>query len=68
MTSIMVLMLVAILAALASAGVLLLPKPKDGDALAALPAKPHKKLMLGEGIKRLLDTKVIDDRLYDWSQ
>lgn len=31
-------------------------------------AKPRKKLMLGEGIKRLRDSKVIDDRLYDWSQ
>lgn len=24
--------------------------------------------MLGEGIKKLRDTKVIDDRLYNWSQ
>lgn len=32
------------------------------------PAKPKKKIMLGEGIKKLRDTKVIDDRLYDWSQ
>lgn len=31
-------------------------------------AKPKKRLMLGEGIKKLRDTKVIDDRLYDWSQ
>lgn len=30
--------------------------------------KQKKKLMLGEGIKKLRDTKVIDDRLYDWSQ
>ena len=32
------------------------------------PAKPKKKIMLGEGIKKLKDNKVIDDRLYDWSQ
>lgn len=36
--------------------------------LKTRPAKPKKKLMLGEGIKKLRDTKVIDDRLYDWSQ
>lgn len=30
--------------------------------------KPKKKIMLGEGIKKLKDNKVIDDRLYDWSQ
>lgn len=32
------------------------------------PVKTKKKIMLGEGIKKLRDTKVIDDRLYDWSQ
>lgn len=32
------------------------------------PPKPKKKIMLGEGIKKLRDKKVIDDRLYDWSQ
>lgn len=31
-------------------------------------AKPKSKIMLGEGIKKLRDRKVIDDRLYDWSQ
>lgn len=31
-------------------------------------AKPNKKIMLGEGIKKLRDKKVIDDRLFDWSQ
>jgi hypothetical protein len=30
--------------------------------------KTNKKLMLGEGIKKLRDAKIIDDRLYDWSQ
>ena len=44
------------------------PKPKKEDASAAMLAKQKRKLMLGEGIKRLRDAKVIDDRLYDWSQ
>jgi Domain of unknown function (DUF4145) len=35
---------------------------------SAMPGKPRKKIMLGEGIKKLRDKKVIDDRLYDWSQ
>ena len=30
-------------------------------------AKP-KKIMLGEGLKKLREEKVIDDRLYNWSQ
>lgn len=30
--------------------------------------KPKKNIMLGEGIKKLKDKKIIDDRLYDWSQ
>ncbi|MDD5333875.1 MAG: DUF4145 domain-containing protein, partial [Rhodoferax sp.] len=41
------------------------PTPTKPDAA---PAKPKKKLMLGEGIKKLRDAKIIDDRLYDWSQ
>jgi hypothetical protein len=32
------------------------------------PTKQKKQVMLGEGIKRLREAKVIDDRLYDWSQ
>jgi hypothetical protein len=46
------------------------PPPKSATpAAAAIPsAKPKRKIMLGEGIKRLRDKKVIDDRLYDWSQ
>lgn len=44
------------------------PKTKPQDAPVSTPTKPKKKLMLGEGLKRLRDTKVIDDRLYDWSQ
>lgn len=31
-------------------------------------SKPKKKIMLGEGLKKLKEKKVIDDRLYDWSQ
>lgn len=31
-------------------------------------SKPKKNLMLGAGIKQLRDRKIIDDRLYDWSQ
>lgn len=42
-------------------------EPKTAESETP-PAKPKKKLMLGEGIKKLRDTKVIDDRLYDWSQ
>jgi hypothetical protein len=30
--------------------------------------RPKKKIMLGEGIKKLRETKIIDDRLYNWSQ
>ena len=40
------------------------PKPAEAEAA---PVKA-KKLMLGEGIKKLRDAKIIDDRLYDWSQ
>jgi hypothetical protein len=32
------------------------------------PSKQKKPIMLGEGIERLRDAKVIDDRLYNWSQ
>ena len=39
--------------------------PKPAEAKAA-PVKA-KKLMLGEGIKKLRDAKIIDDRLYDWA-
>lgn len=39
------------------------------DAKAATASMaPTKKIMLGEGIKRLRDLKVIDQRLFDWSQ
>jgi Domain of unknown function (DUF4145) len=37
-------------------------------APVATPAKQKKQIMLGEGIRRLREAKVIDDRLYDWSQ
>lgn len=44
------------------------PEGTTSAAAGATPAKPKKKIMLGEGIKKLRDKKVIDDRLYDWSQ
>jgi hypothetical protein len=44
------------------------PDTSSKAAASTTPAKPRKKVMLGEGIKRLKDNKVIDDRLYDWSQ
>ena len=31
-------------------------------------SKSAKKIMLGEGIKKLKDEKIIDERLYNWSQ
>jgi len=44
------------------------PKPEKDDAPATTPAKKKNKPMLGEGIRRLREAKVIDDRLYEWSQ
>ena len=32
------------------------------------PEKPKKKIMLAEGIRKLKEKNIIDDRLYDWSQ
>lgn len=49
----------------------ILDPPTESASLApagAPAAKPRKKIMLGEGIKKLRDKKVIDDRLFDWSQ
>lgn len=40
------------------------PKSNDDGGVK----KTKNKLMLGDGIKKLHDAKVIDDRLYDWSQ
>src|SRR6185369_11405742 len=37
------------------------PAPSNQD-------KTPKQIMLGAGIKKLRDLKVIDDRLFDWSQ
>lgn len=42
--------------------------PDTLPTTAPAPAKTKKKIMLGEGIKKLKDKKIIDDRLYDWSQ
>lgn len=43
-------------------------KEDKGIAAASTVHKKSKKIMLGEGIKRLRDEKIIDHRLYDWSQ
>lgn len=42
--------------------------PTEAQKEAGDAATPKKKVMLGEGIKRLREAKIIDDRLYDWSQ
>ena len=44
------------------------PATTTATTAPAAPAKTKKKIMLGEGIKKLRDKKIIDDRLYDWSQ
>jgi hypothetical protein len=44
------------------------PETTSTTTVPTTPAKPKKKIMLGEGINKLRDNKVIDDRLYDWSQ
>jgi len=44
------------------------PETTSTTPAPATPAKPKKNIMLGEGIKKLKDRKIIDDRLYDWSQ
>lgn len=43
------------------------PKHKKDELPAAAPTK-QKRIMLGEGLKKLREAKIIDDRLYDWSQ
>jgi hypothetical protein len=42
--------------------------PKDTGKTPTGEPAARKKVMLGEGIKRLREAKIIDDRLYDWSQ
>lgn len=39
--------------------------PPQTASLSAMPTKP---IMLGEGIRKLKDNGLIDERLYDWSQ
>lgn len=46
----------------------ILEEPPDETVRSAPSSTPKRKLMLGAGIKRLRDKKIIDDRLYDWSQ
>lgn len=43
----------------------LAPSP---NAQAETEKKPQKEIMLGEGIKKMHEAKIIDNRLYDWSQ
>lgn len=38
------------------------------DTSTTVKTKPKKKLMLGEGIKKLREKNIIDNRLFDWSQ
>ncbi|MBV9562553.1 MAG: DUF4145 domain-containing protein [Bradyrhizobium sp.] len=45
----------------------LLQEKEELKAAEGAPAKPKKRLMLGNGIKELRERKIIDDRLYDWS-
>jgi len=40
----------------------------DTVEITASPKKPPKKIMLGMGIKKLKEEKIIDERLYNWSQ
>lgn len=43
-------------------------KKPVGTGETLVESRPRKKVMLGEGIKKLREKKIIDDRLYDWSQ
>jgi hypothetical protein len=43
-------------------------KVDEEDTKNGAAPKGNKKVMLGEGIRRLREAKIIDDRLYDWSQ
>jgi hypothetical protein len=38
------------------------------EKISTTTAKLKRKIMLGEGINQLRDKKIIDERLYDWSQ
>lgn len=41
---------------------------EESDKSAPPSVQSKKKITLGEGIKKLRERKIIDDRLYDWSQ
>jgi hypothetical protein len=43
----------------------LMPTPTAGEEM---PTKPKRRMMLAEGIRELHASKIIDDRLLDWSQ
>jgi len=61
----------AVLAPVA-AGTPAAPPAAPGSAAPAVPVvgapKPKKRVMLGEGIRRLKDAGIIDERLFSWSQ
>jgi Domain of unknown function (DUF4145) len=44
------------------------PETTPTTTAPSIQIKPKKEIMLGEGIKQLKERKVIDERLYDWSQ
>jgi hypothetical protein len=44
------------------------PKSKKDNTPAAAPTKKIKYLMLAEGLKRLHEAKIIDDRLHSWGR
>lgn len=44
------------------------PTPASTPPASSPPPQPKRPIMLGEGIKRLKEKGVIDQRLYDWSQ
>jgi hypothetical protein len=46
----------------------ILHRHKPTGPAPAAKVTPKKKIMLAEGIRKLKEIKVIDDRLYDWSQ
>jgi hypothetical protein len=47
---------------------ILTPSSLLPDSFLRQPSAPEKKIMLGEGIRKLKDGGYIDERLFDWSQ
>lgn len=44
------------------------PPAESGPVAPTVVSTPKSKMTLGEGIRRLREREIIDDRLYDWSQ